>query len=294
VVSEEKPWEKPPEEPSYLWEMLRHQYTLYGFLGSLATGSLLALPYDLGVAALPLVGFAGITALAALFVPSSATFRYRVNQRRKAERRAQSRDHLLHELSGRVETGHPNFGIYERMVEHTNTLRTVARRQRSSFGIDDVERLEDAAVDYLGLWLSRMSMAERRKRLVEQNLEHKIETTQRRLEKATGEEKKPLEKALEELERLLRSRRRIEAHETAVDAALIAMPDAFDEVYQGVMQNPTSSDAAQRLKQAVDRMRVEDELSAAVDADLESLFKGSSTSSASPQSAAARARRQSA
>ena len=71
------------------------------------------------------------------------------------------------------------------------------------------------------------------------------------------------------------------------------MPDAFDEVYQGVMQNPTSSDAVQRLQQAVDRMRVEDELGAAVDEDLASLFKEGKGASAR-QKAGARAWRQSA
>lgn len=293
-MSADKPsWEKPGEEPSYLWEMLSHQYTLYGLLSSLAAGSLLAIPYDLGMAALPLVGFLGVTSLAALFVPGSSGFRYRVNRRRRAARRDAARDHLLSELLSRAGPEHPNFPVYQRMVEHAASLRTLARSQRSALGIEDVERLEDASVDYLGLWLARMAMAERHARLVGQDLEQKIETTQRRLAQASGEERRPLEKALDELGRLLRSQRRIEAHETAVDAALIAMPDAFDEVYQGVMQNPTSSDAVQRLQQAVERMRVEDELGAAVDEDLASLFQGD-TARATQQKAAARARRQSA
>jgi hypothetical protein len=281
------------EEPSYLWEMLGHQYTLYGLLSSLAAGSLLAIPYDLGVAALPLVAFAGVTSLAALFVPGSSGFRYKVNRRRRAARREAARDHLLAELAARAGPEHPNFPIYQRMVEHASSLLTLARSQRSALGFEDVERLEDAAVDYLGLWLARMAMAERHTRLVAQDLEQKIEATQRRLSQASGEERRPLEKALDELQRLLRSRKRIEAHETAVDAALIAMPDAFDEVYQGVMQNPTSSDAVQRLQQAVERMRVEDELGAAVDEDLASLFSGDKASAAQRQ-AGARARRQSA
>jgi hypothetical protein len=293
-VSADKPsWEKPAEEPSYLWEMLSHQYTLYGFLSSLAAGSLLAIPYDLGVAALPLVGFLGATSLAALFVPGSSGFRYRVNQRRRAARRDAARSHLLGELSVRAAPDHPNFAVYRRMVEHASSLHTLARSQRSALGIEDVERLEDAAVDYLGLWLARMAMDERHARLTAERLEQKIEATQRRLGQASGEERRPLEKALDELERLLRSRKRIEAHETAVDAALIAMPDAFDEVYQGVMQNPTSSDAVQRLQQAVERMRVEDELGAAVDEDLASLFK-EGKGAASRRQAGARTGRQSA
>ena len=268
---------KPDEEPSYLWEMLRHQNTLYGFLSSLAAGSVLAIPYHLGVAALPLLGFVGATSLAALFVPSSPTFRNRVNRRRHAERRDATRAHLLSELSARLGPEHPNFQVYARMVQRMASLRTLAKSKKSALTVDDVERLEDASVDFLGLWLARISMAERRARLVGQNLEQKIQHTQERLAQASGVERRPLEKALDELDRLLRSRKRIEANETAVDAALIAMPDAFDEVYQGVMQNPTSSEGVERLKQAVDRMRIEDELSAAVDEDLESLLTGRSS-----------------
>jgi hypothetical protein len=273
-VSSEPQWEKPDEEPSYLWEMLRHQNTLYGFLSSLAAGSVLAIPYHLGVAALPLLGFVGAASLAALFVPSSPTFRNRVNRRRHAERRDATRAHLLSELTARLGPEHPNFQVYARMVQRVSSLRTLVKSHKSALGFEDVERLEDAAVDYLGLWLARLSMAERRARLAGQNLEHKIEQTQARLTQASGAERRPLEKALEELDRLLRSQKRLEAHETSVDAALIAMPDAFDEVYQGVMQNPTSSESVERLKQAVDRMRIEDELSAAVDEDLEGMFRG--------------------
>jgi hypothetical protein len=287
-VSADKPWEKPAEEPSYLWEMLSHQLTLYGFLGSLAAGSLLAIPYHLGVAALPMLGFAAATSLAALFVPGSSSFRYAVNQRRRALRREQAREHLLSELHARVELGHPNFAIYARMNEHIHSLRKLALNQRSALGVEDVERLEDAAVDYLGLWLARIAMEERSQRLSGENLEQKIETTQRRLSQASGDERRPLEKGLEELTRLRRSQKRLEAHETAIDAALIAMPDAFDEVYQGVMQNPTSSDAVGRLKQAVERMRIEDELSAAVEDDLGSLLRGTSAPSTAHKAAARR------
>ena len=283
-------WKKPAEEPSYLWEMLSHQLTLYGFLGSLAAGSLLAIPFDLGVAALPMLGFTAVTSLAALFIPGSVSFRHSVNRRRREARREQARHHLLAELHARVELGHPNFATYARMNEHIASLRTLAHNQRSALGVEDVERLEDAAVDYLGLWLARIAMAERSQRLSGENLESKIEHAQRRLSQASGEERRPLEKGLEELNRLRRSHKRLEAHETGIDAALIAMPDAFDEVYQGVMQNPTSSDAVERLKQAVDRMRIEDELSAAVEDDIGELLRGSSaTNNAAP--AAARAKR---
>jgi hypothetical protein len=53
---------------------------------------------------------------------------------------------------------------------------------------------------------------------------------------------------------------------------MLAMSDALEEVYQGVMSNPASNDASRRLQQAVDRMRIEDDLGSALDEDLEGVF----------------------
>ena len=253
--------------------MLAHQYTLYGFLSSLALGSFLAIPYDLGVAALPLVGFMGLTSLAALFVPGAPAFRRSVDKRRHAARRDATREHLIGELTSRVNEQHPHWQVYRRMLQRVDSLRSLSKSRKSAFGEAEVERLDDATVDYLGLWLARMSMGERHAYLTSQNLDKRIDATQQRLSSAPSADRKALEKALEDLERLARSRQRIEAHAYSVDAAMLAMSDAFEEVYQGVMSNPTSGDASRRLQQAVERMRIEDDLGSAIDEDLEGLFR---------------------
>jgi hypothetical protein len=266
--------------------MLAHQYTLYGFLGSLAMGSFLAIPYDLGVAALPLLGFLGATSLAALFVPGVPSFRRGVDKRRHDERRKATREHLVRELSSRVSEQHPHWQVYLRMVQRVASLRSLSQSRKSAFGEADVERLDDATVDYLGLWLTRMSMGERHGFLTSQNLEARITATEGRLAQSGAADRKVLEKALDDLRRLARSRARIEAHATSVDAAMLAMSDAFEEVYQGVMANPSSSDASRRLQDAVARMRIEDDLGSAIDEDLDGLFR--TKQAASAQAAKAR------
>ncbi|MEF8705745.1 MAG: hypothetical protein V5B07_04855 [Candidatus Accumulibacter sp. UW27] len=62
-------------KPSYVKEVLTSQPNLYAFLGSLAVGALLSIPFGFGVGALPLIAFAAGDILAALHVPSLPTFR---------------------------------------------------------------------------------------------------------------------------------------------------------------------------------------------------------------------------
>lgn len=273
-MSLKRPWDQEGEEErSYLGEMLTHQYTFYGLLSSLATGAFMAIPYDLGVAALPLIGFLGATSLAALFVPGIPAFKRSIDKRRHQERRKTTRAHLVSELLSRVSKEHPHWEVYQRMNQRIASLRSLAASRKSAIGESDVERLDDATVDYLGLWLARMSMGERRGFLASQNLEGRIEANKKRLEAAAPGDRKALQKALEDLERLSRSSERIEAQVAAVDAQMLAMSDAFEEVYQGVMSNPASSDASTRLQQAVERMRIEDDLGSAIDEDLEGMFR---------------------
>jgi hypothetical protein len=273
-VSLDKPWDdKRGDEPSYLMEMLSHQYTLYGLLGSVAAGSLLAIPYDLGLAALPLLGFSALTSLAALFVPSALPFRRWVDRRHHDQRRAATRAHLMRELASRVGAEHANWSVHARMEQRVASLRELAKQRSSAFFEAELERLDDATVDFLGLWLARCSMSERLAHLIAEDLPAKLAHTEARLESASPNDRRALEKARADLERLLASQTRIETHETALETAMLAMSDALEEVYQGVMSNPASNEASTRLQQAVDRMRIEDDLGSALEEDLEGMFR---------------------
>jgi len=260
------------QETSYLGEFLRHQYTLYGLLGSLAMSTLLAIPYDLGVAALPLVGFAGATSMAALFVPSSAHFRNWVNRKNAAKRREAVRSHLIGELTSRQGGAHPNWNTYHRLVARVGSLRALSHDRKTALTATDVDKLDDATLDYLGLWLAGLSMGDRHHTLHDQNLEARLARVDEQLASAPAGDRGRLEKARSDLERLLRSRKRIESHATAVDANMLAMADAFEEVYQGIMSNPGSNDAGSQLQAAVDRIRIEEDLGNAIEDDIGELL----------------------
>lgn len=283
----ETPWTRGGEgETSYLGEFLKHQYMLYGLLGTVAAGTFLAIPYDLGIAALPLVAFAGATSLAALFVPGSAHFRHWVNRKNARARRDAIRSHLLGELETRQGAAHPHWNTYHRMCGHVNSLRTLSREGKTALTETDVDKLDDATLDYLGLWLAGMSMAERHRNLQDQRLEDRIQRVENQIESSPEADLGRLEKARDDLERLLRSRKRIDSHATAVDANMLAMADAFEEVYQGAIRSTGSRDATTQLQAAVERIRIEEDLGNAIEDDLGDVLPNRSRATARVRPAA--------
>src|SRR5688572_29379106 len=104
-------WTKSKNDTSYLMEMLKDQKTLYGLLGSAALGALLAFS-SLGLALLPMVVFAAVMTIAALFVPSSKSFREKIDRRKRNEGREKTRNHLISEIVGRVGPNHTFWNIY--------------------------------------------------------------------------------------------------------------------------------------------------------------------------------------
>ena len=53
---------------------------------------------------------------------------------------------------------------------------------------------------------------------------------------------------------------------------MLAMTDTLEEVYQRVITNPNSDDATQQLQDALERMKVEEKIDMAVDAELDTLL----------------------
>jgi hypothetical protein len=264
-------WERDQgaEPVSYLKEMVTHQYSLYGLLGSLALGTLLAFPYGFGAAVIPLLCFVAGEAIAALFVPNSSLFRDRVDRKKRQERREQARAHLIAEIRRRVQDD-PSWDLYYGMCERLASLRAMVRsRPKSSVSSSDIERLEDATVDFLGLWLGRLTMHERLEALDEGALEVRLKAVSAQLAEAQAHNRPPLMRAKTDLERILMRRERLMARQTAVEAAMLALADTFNEIYQGVMTRLDSGDIAQQLQEAVERLHIEEDLDLGLDQDLE-------------------------
>lgn len=277
MSTHEQIWDDDGEGISYLTEMLTSQTSIYGLLGTLTVAALLSIPMGLGVAAIPVLFYAAVQAIAALFIPSSPVFRERINKQKRIERREKMRAHLVAEIERREDDGQFHWRAYHRMRERVESLNEFAEARSAALSPHDVERLDDATVDYLGLWLGWLVMAERWQNTDEDGLKRRISAIDRQLEKEgiSPLEAKRLGKAREDLERILARRESLWGRATEIEAKMLAMSDTLEEVYQRVMLNPHSGDAAAQLQEAVERMKVEEEIDYAVDAELESLLGAS-------------------
>ncbi|MDG1483406.1 MAG: hypothetical protein P8R54_27695 [Myxococcota bacterium] len=261
-------------EISYLKEMVTSSTSIYGLLGTLTVAALLSIPLGVGIAAIPVLFFTAVQAIAALFIPSSPIFQAAVQKRKRAERRQNSREHLVEEIERR-DTGEGQFHwrAYHRMRERVESLNQIAGNRQTAMSERDVERLDDATVDYLGLWLAWLVMAERWQNVDEDGIAKRVEAINRQLDKLDDStERRRLEKARIDLERILARRKTLWGRATEVEAKMLAMTDTLEEVYQRVITNPNSDDATQQLQDALERMKVEEKIDMAVDAELDTLL----------------------
>ena len=256
-----------PERPSYVWEMLKRPLNLNLGLGTLAVASFLAIPFGGAGFALPLLLFGAGEAIASMFIPSSASFRVQIDREFAARRREETSAHLRNELMRRVGAEDGRWRIYERLCERIDSLREMAKHRRSGINQRDLLRLEEGCVDYLGLWLAEQSMVERQGAINEPGVERRILEIRERIA-AGADDSRSLQKASADLEELLLRHRRLASRRAAVEAALLSLPDAFDEIYDAVVSLPAGGEGATRLQEAIDRLRLEEELESSLGAEI--------------------------
>lgn len=258
------------EKPSYLWEMLKTAPSRYGAVGAVGLGALLSIPFGLGLGAVPLVLYAAGAGIASMFVPSSPVFRDKVDARLRAERRGRVRDHLSQELLARVSADATHWSTYGRMRERVGSLEEVARSSATKLNPRNVESLDDSTVDFLGLWLASLTMWERWEEIDERALQRRIDEVEASLGEVSSDvDRKHLLKARAELTALLERKKSLWSRATAVDTAMMTLADQFEEIYQRVIRNPNARSLGDDVRTAIDRMRLEEEIDLAVDAELE-------------------------
>ncbi|MFT5585489.1 MAG: hypothetical protein ACI9VR_003081 [Cognaticolwellia sp.] len=262
------------EEVSYFKEMVTHRASIGSMLGALSIGALLSIPLGLGIGAIPILLAVAGQAIAALFVPSSPVFRRMVDDRKRKGRRDKARDHLKEQIEGRASENDPNWAAYHRMLERLDSLQKLAETRATGLDKRMVEQLDDATVDFLGLWLAWLTLRERWDSVDERTLKRRIRQIDQEIEKghAAAVESHHLNKAKRDLEGILNRRQSLWGRAASLEAAMLAMADTYEEVYQRVMANPTASDVKVQLQEAVERMRVEEQLDLAVDVELSSVL----------------------
>jgi hypothetical protein len=261
------------DDIDYLKEMLTSSPNVVGLSAALVVAAGLSIPFGVGVAAIPVVGAIAAEAIMALFIPSSPVFRAHIDRRKKQRRREEARQHLAEEISARAPADHAHWRTYERMTQRLESLKQLARSRDTSLNAFQVERLDDATVDYLGMWMAWIAMRERWENVDERKLRTRLAEIDDQLERTRDVlDRRHLDRAKEDLARILDRRQSLWGRAAAVEAAMLSMADTFEEVYQRVVANPASADITRELDEAVERMRVEEELDLAVDAELEELF----------------------
>lgn len=265
---------KSDQKPSYFTEMLKHKYSVYGLFGALAAAAIVSIPFGLGVGMLPLIAFGAAEGIASLFVPSDPRFRRKVDKKYRDKSRHEVRSHLVSEIQRRVFTEDAGWNAYRRIQEIISSLKSVATHRDTSLSEMDVERLEDSANQYLGLWLAKLVVEERRAAIDIDELLQKIANIDIQIENAsTPDERRRLEKARTDLDRIRVRRQALDSRATSVDAATLAMVDTFEEVYQQVVTSPTSPEVSRHLQDAVDRLTLEEGLDLAVAEELGDIYR---------------------
>jgi hypothetical protein len=290
------------EKPSYLRAMLTSQTNVYAGLGSGALGALLSLPFGFGVGLLPVVLYAAITSIASLYVPSSPTFRAGVDAAYRKQQRAVAREHLCREITQRI----PGIGwdrnarvaldddpagrelqrvnrnaqgmtrdsatcldAYQRMMDRVASLQQVATDRETQLSPQDIERLDDTTLDYLSLWLASLVTDDRNRAVDQDDVRRRIADLDAQLANAGDTpEGRQLRHARADYTALLARQSAMLTKRQAIEAAMMAMPDQIEEIYQMIMASPFSSSLSSKLDESLSRLRLEDELQQELNDDL--------------------------
>jgi hypothetical protein len=106
---------------------------------------------------------------------------------------------------------------------------------------------------------AELSMRERQRSVDERDLTRRIESLDQRL-KAGADDDRSLRKAKSDLEELLLRHRRLASRKAAVEAAILSLPDAVEEIYQAVITQSAAGGGGPKLNEALERLRLEEEL----------------------------------
>lgn len=280
-------------KPSYVREVLTSQTNLYAFLGSLALGAVLSIPFGFGVGAIPLIAFAAGDILAALHIPSLPTFRDGVDRRWRAKLRQASRAQLIDEIqkrAGKRALPAATLRTYQRMYERVQSLYQRAESGQGRLAWRDVEQLDDVTLEYLAMWLALLVMDDRAESVNPREIEARLAAVDRELaEPRSGTDLRQLHKARADYAAIIERHNRMQSRRRALEAAMLSMPDQVDEIYQTIMTLPVTEEVGVRLEEAIGRLRLQEDLEADLASDLADAVPG--VTMPQPAADAARQRR---
>lgn len=273
------------DKPSYLGAFLRHPYNRMSLLAAACGAIFASIPY--GWSGLALVGVValGTEVLAALAIPELPAFKRWADRDHRHQVRAQRQSRLLAEL---ISAGdNTALANYRHMCNRVQALYLTANDARTTLTRDDVEKLDDLTVDYLGLCLVNLSLKKRKDRASDELVMNRIAGIHAQLNNPAlpDDEKRQLHGALAEYTETMSRSRRLAVRRSALEATLIAMPDKMEEVYQLVITSPYSSEMGGKLEESLSRLRIAEEVAAEL-GDASAFQPGPMTTTAAATTAA--------
>jgi len=271
---------------SYLRAFLLSEYNQYLALSVLGVGALASFPFGWVGLGVSLVALGVIEALACLVVPDLPSWRAAVDRNARKASRNNVRGAMFDELAKRTGLGLngrffardrsvslessdlERMKAYNRMVEQIDTLSRVANDRESTFGEREVERLHEASLDFLSLWLASKVIEAREENTDLRDVRRKLSQVEAALQNADRASSIQLRRAAGEYQGILKRRDALVGKTVAIDAALLAMPDKVEEIYQMVIAAPYSKALDGRLEDSLSRLRLAEELEQELSFDL--------------------------
>ncbi len=268
---------RPPDEEdvNYAFEMLKHPANGWGLCAALLAGSVAAIATGIAPAILiPVVAQAGLNGILSLFLPESQVFREAIDRKKRKERRGRARKHLVNEIDKRISGPHRNWEAYHRMLSQLSSLQQTAKNTDAELSPWDVERLDETSVNFLRLWLARLTIVERQQATDVRKVQARARELQRKLKNdaLSPLDRNRLQRALADLDKVLERRDSFDVQDSAMAAQMLAIADGFSEVYHRIMANPSGEDLGHFLDNAVERMNVSEELDFAADLEIDQLI----------------------
>ncbi|MDN3575651.1 hypothetical protein QWZ03_02555 [Chitinimonas viridis] len=258
-------------KPSYLSDFLQSPGNVSLLLGGVATAVFLSFPYGLLGAAFPLLGTLALEFVACLFVPDMTTFRHWADTRRGKQHRVEHTQRVMGEIRRRCSS--PNqFRKYEEghraIAQQVASLLELAGKKPGTLRLEDLERIADVPSEYLGLHLSLMVMDERTSAIDLKDIHRKLDHIVNQIDDPrAGSDIRQLERARDEYEALIARHQRMLSKRTAIEAAIVALPDQLAEIYQIVMGESTQNDGA-RLSGAIASLRLRQDIESEIAEDI--------------------------
>jgi hypothetical protein len=266
--------------------MIKHPLQIGVGSLSVMTASTLLVASGGAAAVLPLIAYGGGLSIASLFVPANASWRNHVD----TEKRRELRDQVRNQLLTKIEAVHPSsegssddvdwynayrdYGRrYTRMRERMLALRKLAKNPESNLTEHDIERLDNATIDFLRLFYTRVTL---RARMANDEGEVDAQLAnieeQLQIDQLSAVDLRRLEQAKQTLEKVRNQRDRLPIKDSAVTAQLLSMSESFEELYHRVAADPYSGSMSDYMAEVTDRLTIEEEMDLDIDAELEGVM----------------------